>query len=66
MVSGCRRADMPQWASGKSVVLGYTRKCQPIYYTWTAKNDQPPSQRSVLHMMYSMERVMDLVPAGVE
>ena len=45
--------------------IGYTRLAQPVLYTWTAKNTMPASPRQVKHLMFCMDRLIDLQLAGV-
>ncbi len=55
-----------QFESGKIIILGYTRKAHPVLYTWPSKNVLPPSFRQVKHMMFTVERTIDLMVAGVQ
>ena len=65
-IEGSAAELAPEFGSGKVVLLGYTRKAQPILYTWTAKNDQPSSFRQVKHIMFCMDRIIDMQLAGVQ
>ncbi|ORX35674.1 CRAL-TRIO domain-containing protein [Kockovaella imperatae] len=55
----------PEFESGKVTFAGYTRLSQPMLYTWTSKNVLAASPRQVKHMMFCMDRLIDLQLAGV-
>ncbi|KAK4688085.1 hypothetical protein P7C73_g2016, partial [Tremellales sp. Uapishka_1] len=65
-VEGLAEELAPEFETGKIIILGYTRLCHPILFTWPSKNNQPASFRQVKHMMFVVERTIDLTVAGVQ
>ena len=56
----------PENESGKQVIVGYDKNCAPCHYLLPAKQNSARSERQIQHLVYMLERVIDLMPAGQE
>ncbi|AGO10259.1 AaceriABL198Cp [[Ashbya] aceris (nom. inval.)] len=50
--------------TGKEVVLGYDREARPILYLKPGRQNTKTSHRQVQHLVFMLERVIDMMPAG--
>lgn len=51
---------------GKQVQLGYDKEGRPCLYLLPQNQNTKPSQKQVQHLVYMLERTLDLHPAGQE
>ncbi|ORY26163.1 CRAL-TRIO domain-containing protein [Naematelia encephala] len=65
-VRGLGKELVPEYESGKVIMYGYSRLAQPVIYVTPSKNVRPPSLLQVKHMVYSIDRLVDLQLAGVD
>ena len=56
----------PENETGKQILLGYDMARRPCQYLNPGRQNTDPSPRQVQHLVYMVERVIDLMPAGVE
>jgi hypothetical protein len=52
--------------TGKQVLLGYDNECRPCLYLNPARQNTERSPRQIHHLVFMLERVLDLMPAGQE
>ncbi|AEY94861.1 FABL198Cp [Eremothecium gossypii FDAG1] len=50
--------------TGKEVVLGYDREARPILYLKPGRQNTKTSHRQVQHLVFMLERVIDMMPSG--
>lgn len=56
----------PENETGKQVLLGYDNQCRPCHYLFPGRQNTPPSPRQVQHLVFMVERVIDLMPPQQE
>ncbi|ERS98711.1 hypothetical protein HMPREF1624_05498 [Sporothrix schenckii ATCC 58251] len=56
----------PENETGKQVLLGYDKQGRVCHYLNPGRQNTDPSPRQVQHLVYMVERVIDLMPAGQE
>ncbi|GJC93362.1 CRAL/TRIO domain-containing protein [Colletotrichum higginsianum] len=52
--------------TGKQVVLGFDNEARPCLYLSPGHQNTDPSPRQVQHLVFMLERVIELMPAGQE
>src|SRR5690606_38808599 len=52
--------------TGKQVLVGFDKDGRPCHYLNPARQNTDPSPKQVEHLVYMMERVMELMPPGQE
>lgn len=56
----------PEQETGKQIIFGYDRQGRPCQYLNPGRQNTDASPRQIHHLFYMVERVTDLMPAGVE
>lgn len=56
----------PENETGKQITLGYDKEGRVCHYLNPGRQNTEPSPRQVQHLVYMVERVIDIMPAGVE
>lgn len=56
----------PENETGKQVILGYDKEARVCQYLSPGRQNTEPSPRQVQHLVYMVERVIDIMPAGQE
>ncbi|KAI9743154.1 MAG: hypothetical protein M1818_003449 [Claussenomyces sp. TS43310] len=56
----------PENETGKQVILGYDIAARPCLYLNPGKQNTDPSPRQVQHLVFMLERVIDIAPSGQE
>ena len=56
----------PEALTGKQYVVGYDNAGRPCLYLNPSKQNTKPSPRQIQFLVWALERVVDLMPAGVE
>ena len=56
----------PENETGKQVILGYDIDCRPCLYLNPSKQNTERSDRQINHLVWMLERVLELAPAGQE
>ncbi|KAK4164955.1 CRAL-TRIO domain-containing protein [Cladorrhinum sp. PSN259] len=56
----------PENETGKQLTLGYDKEGRVCHYLNPGRQNTEPSPRQVQHLVYMVERVIDLMPSGVE
>lgn len=56
----------PEQETGKQMIFGFDRHGRPCQYLSPARQNTESSPRQVQHLFYMMERVIDVMPPGVE
>ena len=56
----------PENATGKQVLLGYDVDQRPCLYLNPAKQNTERSEKQIQHLVFSLERLVDLMPPGQE
>ncbi|KAF5027394.1 hypothetical protein F66182_471 [Fusarium sp. NRRL 66182] len=56
----------PEQETGKQMIFGFDRQGRPCQYLNPARQNTDVSPRQLHHLFYMVERVTDLMPAGVE
>jgi len=56
----------PENETGKQVILGYDNEARPCLYLNPARQNTEKSNRQVEHLVYMVERVLDIAPEGQE
>lgn len=56
----------PENETGKQVILGYDNQTRPCLYLNPARQNTDKSNRQVEHLVFMVERVLDIAPAGQE
>jgi len=56
----------PEQETGKQVILGYDKQGRVCHYLNPGRQNTEPSPRQVQHLVFMVERVLDLMPAGQE
>lgn len=56
----------PESETGKQILLGYDREGRPCHYLNPGRQNTEASPRQVQHLVFMVERVIDLMPAGQE
>lgn len=52
--------------TGKQLIVGYDKNARPCHYLNPAKQNTDPSPRQIQHLVYMVERVIDLMPPHQE
>ena len=56
----------PENETGKQIVLGYDKDARVCHYLNPGRQNTDPSPRQVQHLVYMVERVIDIMPPGQE
>lgn len=56
----------PEQETGKQIIVGFDRHGRPCQYLNPGRQNTEPSPRQMQHLFYMLERVVDLMPPGVE
>lgn len=56
----------PENETGKQILLGYDKQARVCHYLSPGRQNTDVSPRQVQHLVYMVERVVDLMPAGQE
>lgn len=56
----------PESETGKQYILGFDLAGRPCLYLRPARQNTPVSPRQIQHLVYMLERCIDLMPQGVE
>jgi len=56
----------PENETGKQVILGYDNEGRPCLYLNPGRQNTERSPRQVQHLVFMLERIVDLMPAGQE
>ena len=59
-------ATQEENATGKQWVLGYDNAGRPCHYLNPARQNTPRSDRQIRHLVFMLERAIDLLPSGQE
>lgn len=56
----------PENETGKQILLGYDKEGRPCHYLNPGRQNTEPSPRQVQHLVFMLERVIELMPPGQE
>lgn len=56
----------PENETGKQIILGYDNEGRPCQYLLPGRQNTEPSHRQVEHLVFMVERVIELMPPGQE
>lgn len=56
----------PENETGKQALIGFDRDGRPCHYMNPARQNTDPSHRQVEHVVYMVERIVELMPPGQE
>jgi hypothetical protein len=56
----------PENETGKQIILGFDKQARPCLYLNPARQNTDVSPRQVEHLVYMLERVLELMPPGQE
>ncbi|KUI57294.1 Phosphatidylinositol transfer protein PDR16 [Cytospora mali] len=56
----------PENETGKQIILGYDNEGRPCQYLLPGRQNTEPSHRQVEHLVFMLERVIELMPPGQE
>lgn len=56
----------PENATGKQIILGYDKQSRPCHYLNPGRQNTDVSPRQVQHLVFMLERVLELMPAQQE
>lgn len=56
----------PEQVTGKQIILGYDKLGRPCQYLSPGRQNTDPSPRQIQHLFYMLERMIDMMPPGVE
>ncbi|CAI4214787.1 unnamed protein product [Parascedosporium putredinis] len=56
----------PENETGKQMLLGYDTEGRPCHYLSPGRQNTEPSHRQVEHLVYMVDRVIDIMPPGQE
>lgn len=56
----------PENATGKQVIMGYDVAVRPCLYLNPGQQNTPRSEKQIQHLVFSLERVIDLMEPGQE
>lgn len=56
----------PEQETGKQIIVGYDKMGRPCQYLNPGRQNTDASPRQIHHLFYMVERVTDMMPAGVE
>ncbi len=56
----------PENETGKQIIVGYDKQGRPCHYLNPGRQNTEPSPRQVQHLVYMLERVIDIMPAQQE
>ncbi|OAQ64990.1 CRAL/TRIO domain-containing protein [Pochonia chlamydosporia 170] len=56
----------PEQETGKQIIVGFDKQGRPCQYLNPGRQNTDSSPRQIHHLFYMVERVTDMMPAGVE
>ena len=56
----------PENETGKQIIVGYDKQTRPCHYLNPGRQNTEPSPRQVQHLVYMLERVIDIMPPQQE
>lgn len=56
----------PEQETGKQIIVGFDKQGRPCQYLNPGRQNTDTSPRQIHHLFYMVERVTDMMPAGVE
>ncbi|KAK3308502.1 CRAL-TRIO domain-containing protein [Chaetomium strumarium] len=56
----------PENETGKQIILGYDKEARVCHYLNPGRQNTDPSPRQVQHLVFMVERVIDIMPPGQE
>lgn len=56
----------PEQETGKQIIMGFDRQGRPCQYLNPGRQNTDSSPRQIHHLFYMVERVVDMMPPGVE
>lgn len=56
----------PENETGKQIILGFDKEGRPCLYLNPGRQNTEPSHRQVEHLVFMLERVIEMMPAGQE
>ncbi|WYZ38523.1 hypothetical protein EsH8_III_000437 [Colletotrichum jinshuiense] len=56
----------PENETGKQIILGFDKERRPCHYLNPGRQNTDPSPRQVQHLVFMIERVIEIMPAGQE
>ncbi|KAF6822820.1 cral trio domain-containing protein [Colletotrichum plurivorum] len=56
----------PENETGKQIIVGFDKERRPCHYLNPGRQNTEPSPRQVQHLVFMLERVIELMPAGQE
>lgn len=56
----------PEQETGKQIIVGFDKQARPCQYLNPGRQNTDPSPRQIHHLFYMVERVVDVMPPGVE
>jgi hypothetical protein len=56
----------PENETGKQILIGYDKQCRPCHYLNPGRQNTNVSPRQVQHLVFMLERILDLMPPGQE
>ncbi|OAA41661.1 CRAL/TRIO domain-containing protein [Metarhizium rileyi] len=56
----------PEQETGKQIIVGFDRQARPCQYLNPGRQNTDAGPRQIHHLFYMVERVTDMMPAGVE
>jgi hypothetical protein len=56
----------PEQETGKQIIVGFDKQGRPCQYLNPGRQNTETSPKQIHHLFYMMERVTDMMPAGVE
>ena len=56
----------PEQETGKQIIVGFDKQGRPCQYLNPGRQNTEPNPKQIHHLFYMMERVTDMMPAGVE
>ena len=56
----------PENETGKQIILGYDKEARVCHYLNPGRQNTEPSPRQVQHLVFMVERVIDIMPPGQE
>lgn len=56
----------PEQETGKQIIVGFDKQGRPCQYLNPGRQNTDASPRQIQHLFYMVERVTDMMPAGVE
>ena len=56
----------PENETGKQVIMGYDLDTAPCLYLFPGKQNSPRTERQIQHLVFMLERILDLMPPDQE